>query len=286
MPVLAAQSVARLEVGDGASCDFLDGAAGGGDLRLGNGGERGGGLHEAALVHRIRKQHLCDTAENRKRPLHAERIGEQTNALGQNDAQRIGQSWIARSHARNGLPGQFEDARGFREDRDSRHLQTAIEILGDTEDFVRKNFIKDAFAIASAAVGTRDDAFSYHSNKGPIGILGNQRLSAPAGLPEDGRDELFSNLAIERGKSGTAAYMLGGRVAIALFVHARSQEQMPHAAGDAARLHYKTVRPLLTDPYRQCSWFVFRDEGKRTPGGETVESFADLVGAFPRRECP
>jgi hypothetical protein len=61
---------------------------------------------------------------------------------------------------------------------------------------------------------------------------------------------------------------------------------MPHAARDAARFHYKTVRPVLTDPHRQCSRFVLRDESKRTPRWEAVESFADLVGAFPRRECP
>lgn len=59
---------------------------------------------------------------------------------------------------------------------------------------------------------------------------------------------------------------------------------MPRPAADVARFHYKTVRPLLTDALRQCSRFVLRDEGKRTPRWETVESFADLVGAFPRRE--
>ena len=94
---------------------------------------------------------------------------------------------------------------GFREDRDPRHLQAAIEILGDTEDLVGENLIEDALAIAASAVGTRDDAFGHHANKGPVGILGHERLSAPAGLPEDGRNELFSNLAIERGKSRTAA---------------------------------------------------------------------------------
>ena len=61
---------------------------------------------------------------------------------------------------------------------------------------------------------------------------------------------------------------------------------MPHAARDAARFHYKTIRPLLTDPHGQCPRFVLGDERKRASRRETVESFADLVGAFPRRESP
>jgi hypothetical protein len=59
---------------------------------------------------------------------------------------------------------------------------------------------------------------------------------------------------------------------------------MPHAAGDAARFHYKAIRPLLSDAHGECPRFVLGNEGKRTPRREAVERFANLVGAFPRRE--
>jgi len=61
---------------------------------------------------------------------------------------------------------------------------------------------------------------------------------------------------------------------------------MPHPAGDAARFHDEAIRPLLTDARGQRSRFVLSNEGKRASRRETIESFADLVGAFPRRESP
>ena len=61
---------------------------------------------------------------------------------------------------------------------------------------------------------------------------------------------------------------------------------MPHPARDAARFHDKAIRPLLADARGQRSRFVLGYEGKRASRRETVERFADLVGAFPRRESP
>jgi hypothetical protein len=113
--------------------------------------------------------------------------------------------------------------RGFGKDRDARHFQSAIEVLGYAEEFVGKDFVKDALTFAPAAVRARDDSFGYHSDKRPIDIVGDQRLSAPPRLPCRRRSEFRANAGVKGREWRATAQVLRRRVSIGRFARTVSQ---------------------------------------------------------------
>ncbi len=169
---------------------------------------------------------------------------------------------MMRRNARDDVPRQLHDAGRLREYGDARHLQAAIEVLGDAEEFVRKDLVKNTFAVPPAAVRTRDDSFGYHSHEGPVGIFGDERLAAASALPDGGGAELVKHCRIERGKGRAASEQLRPDVAIHRLGLAMGQTQLPELVGDLARLDDETIGTVLRHARRKRARLLFGNEGK------------------------
>ncbi len=140
--------------------------------------------------------------------------------------------------------------RRLREDGDARHLQTAIEVFGNAEELVWKDFVKDALPIASTAVCTRHDSFGYHAHERPIAVVGDERLSTPAGLPDRRSGKFGTHAGVETGEGVAPAQVLRRRVAVVRLSGTVRQAKLPNSAGDSAGLDHESLRTVLRDPRR------------------------------------